>query len=199
MRILIGCEKSQEICIAFREIGHEAYSCDLVDCIGGYPQWHIKDDVLNHLNDGWDLGIFHPTCTYLTKAGCRWLFPKGKLNLERYKKGLVAKEFFLKLLHANIPMIVIENPIPHKVFDMPKETQIIQPFEYGHPFKKSTCLWLKNLPKLKPTNIVKPTYYIDKKGIRHTILNGWSRERKQKTFRGIAKAMAEQWGKQSPE
>ena len=194
MRVLVACEFSQEVCKAFRERGHEAYSCDILPTEGN-PEWHIQDDVLEHLDDGWDLMIAHPPCTYLTKAGTRWLYAGHKLNQERYKKGLEAKEFFMKLWKANIPMIVIENPIPHKIFNMPKETQIIQPYEFGHPFKKSTCLWIKGLLNLKPTNLVTPEYYIDKKGIQHSKLTGWRKKKKSKTFLGIAKAMAEQWGK----
>ncbi len=194
MKILIACEESQAVCKEFRKLGHEAYSCDILPCSGGHPEWHIQGDVLEQVDKGWDLMIAHPPCTYLTKAGTRWLYPKGILNEERYKKGLQAKEFLFKLLNANIPMIAVENPKPQKIFEMPKETQIIQPCEFGHKLKKTTFLWLKNLPKLKPTEIVEPEYYIDRKGIRHTKLNGWSSKRKSKTFKGIAKAMAEQWG-----
>lgn len=195
MRVLVACEESQEVTKAFRRLGHEAFSCDILDCSGGHPEWHIKGDVLEQLDKGWDLMIAHPPCTYLSKAGCRWLFPKGELNRERYKKGLEAKDFFFKFINADIPMIAVENPVSHKVFKMPQEIQRIQPCEFGHKLKKTTCLWLKNLPKLEPTEIVEPEYYIDKKGIRHSKLNGWSAKRKSKTFRGIAKAMAEQWGK----
>ncbi len=160
-----------------------------------YPGRCLKQLDKTFINDykGWDLMIAHPPCTYLTKAGCRWLYPKGILNKERYEKGLKGKEFFFKLLNANIPMIAIENPYPQKIYEMPKESQIIQPCEFGHKLKKTTFLWLKNLPLLKPTEIVEPEYYIDKKGIRHSKMNGWSAKRKSKTFSGIAKAMAEQW------
>ena len=194
MKVLIACEESQTVCNEFRKLGYEAFSCDILPCSGGHPEWHIKGDVLEQLDKGWDLMIAHPPCTFLTKAGTRWLFPKGKINQERHTKGLKAKEFFLTLLNADIPRIAVENPVPHKIFEMPKETQIIQPCEFGHKLKKTTCLWLKGLPKLKPTKIVEPEFYIDKKGIRHTKLTGWSVKRKSKTFRGIAKAMAEQWG-----
>ncbi len=203
MRVLVACEESQAVCKEFRKLGHEAYSCDILPCSGGEPQWHIQRNVLNCLGKlpqnnmkGWDLMIAHPPCTYLTKAGCRWLYPKGVLNEERYKKGLEAKEFFFKLLNANISMIAIENPKPQKIFEIPKESQIIQPCEFGHKLKKTTFLWLKNLPLLKPTEIVKPEYYIDRKGIKHTKLTGWSAKRKSKTFPGIARAMAEQWSSQ---
>ena len=201
MRVLIAGEESQTVCKEFRKLGHEAFSCDILPCSGGEPQWHIQRDVLNCLGKlpqnnmkGWDLMIAHPPCTFLTRAGCRWLFPKGQLSTGRFDKGLEAKEFFFKLIEANIPKIAIENPVPHKVFLMPEETQKIQPCEFGHKLKKTTYLWLKGLPKLKPTNIVDPEYYTDKKGIRHSKLTGWSAKRKSKTFSGIARAMAEQWG-----
>jgi len=194
MKVLVACEESQEVCKAFRKLGHEAFSCDLQECSGCHPEWHIKDNVLKHLNDGWDLMIAHPPCTYLTHAACRWLYPKGKLNQERYLKGLKAKEFFFKLLNSNIPLIAIENPKPSPIYELPKPSQIIQPYEFGHKLQKKTLLWLKGLQKLNPTNIVKPEWYYDHKGIRHTKLTGWSQKRKSKTFEGIAKAMAEQWG-----
>lgn len=194
MKVLVACEESQEVCKAFRELGHEAYSCDILPCSGGHPEWHIQGDVLKHLDKGWDMMIAHPPCTYLSRGGCRWLFPKGVLNKERYKKGIEAKKFFEKLRNTNIPLIAVENPIPHKVFNMPKHTQIIQPYEYGHKAQKSTLLWLKGLPELKPTNIVEPEYYICKKGWRHSKFTAnWDSKKKSVTFKGIAKAMAEQW------
>ena len=173
MRVLVACEESQVVCKAFRERGHEAYSCDIVDCSGGHPEWHIKQDVLplvngfcsfetmdgtkHHIDSKWDLLIAHPPCTYLSNAGACRLYPsKGQLNQERYQKGLEAKEFFLKFLNADCEKIAVENPVPSKIFALPKYTQIIQPYEYGHPFTKKTCLWLKGLPKLTPTDVVKP-------------------------------------------
>ena len=195
MKILIACEESQAVCKEFRKLGHEAFSCDTQECSGGHPEWHIQDDVLNHLEDGWDMMIAHPPCTYLSRAGTRWLFAGKKLNQERYEKGLEAKGFFMRLLNAKIPKIVVENPYPHKVFEMPKESQTINPFEFGHPFTKKTLLWLKGLPHLKPTKIVEPEYYICKKGWRHSKFTAnWDAKKKSKTFSGIAKAMAEQWG-----
>lgn len=193
MKVLIACEESQEVTKAFRRLGHEAFSCDILPCSGGHPEWHIQDDVLKHLEEGWDLMIAHPPCTYLTHAGCRWLYPKGKLNRERYGKGIKAKKFLMKLLNADIPMIAIENPFPSPIYKLPKPTQIIQPYQFGHGVSKKTLLWLKGLPKLEPTEIVSCEYYFDKKGVRHSILTGWSPRRKSKTFSGIAKAMAEQW------
>lgn len=208
MRVLIACEESQEVCKAFRQLGHEAFSCDILPCSGGHPEWHIQHNCLDVIYQNekdiffkgvphyWDLLIAHPPCTFLSKAGTRWLYPKGKLNEERYKKGLEAKSFFMKLKNAPIQKIVIENPVPHKVFDMPKETQRIQPYEFGHPIKKTTLLWIKGLPKLVPTNIIRERKeYVDRKGIKHTELNNWSAKKSSKTFQGIAKAMAEQWGR----
>jgi len=202
MNVLIACEESQEVCKAFRKLGHEAFSCDTQECSGGHPEWHIHDDVLKHLDDGWDLMIAHPPCTYITKAGTRWLYAGHKLNQERYKQGLQAKKFFLKLLNADIPMIAVENPIPHKVFDMPEETQIIQPYYFGHKVQKTTYLWLKNLPKLQSTNSIMkeitPEFMRDNKGIKHSkwfMDCGFNSKLKSKTFEGIAKAMAEQWGR----
>ena len=194
MKVLVACEESQRVCIAFRAKGHEAYSCDIEPCSGGHPEWHIQDDVLKHLGDNWDLIIAHPPCTYLSNAGARFLYPKGVLNEERYKKGLEAKEFFLKLYNADCPKICVENPVSSKIFNMPKHTQEIQPYYFGHPFKKKTRLWLKGLEPLKPTNIVEVS---ESTKIAGNWFNKGGKERQKnrsKTFEGIAKAMAEQWG-----
>ena len=194
MKVLIACEESQRVCTAFREKGHEAYSCDIEPCSGGHPEWHIQDDVLKHLDKGWDLIIAHPPCTYLSNAGARFLYPKGVLNQERLKKGLEAKEFFMKLYNANCPKICVENPVSSKIFDMPPHTQEIQPFEFGHPFKKKTRLWLKGLDPLKPTEIVDVS---ESTKIAGNWFNKGGKDRQKnrsKTFEGIAKAMAEQWG-----
>lgn len=193
MRVLVACEESQRVCISFRELGHEAYSCDIQECSGGHPEWHIQDDVLNHL-EGWDLIIAHPPCTYLSNAGASCLFKDGKLNDERYQKGLLGKEFFLKLYNAPCSKICIENPVPSKIYKLPKYTQIIEPYYFGEKYKKKTCLWLKGLPPLVPTKIVNnpiPT--------NNAIwFNNGSKEERQKvrskTFWGIARAMAYQWG-----
>lgn len=226
---MIACEESQEVCKAFRALGHEAYSCDLQDCSGGHPEWHIKRDVLWILNPhiisipgkltgiwfftmdgekhlfrgGWDLIIAHPPCTYLSNAGARWLYAGGKLNEERYKKGLDGKAFFMKFLQADCPRIAVENPIPSSVYEMPPCTQIIQPYEYGEPWSKKTCLWLKGLPPLQPTDIVdehKPYCSSGSYSRGHdpkykgASRRGGSAKSRSKTFPGVAKAMAEQWG-----
>src|SRR3990167_10550087 len=142
MKILVACEESQTVCKAFRAKGHKAYSCDILPPSGGKPEWHIQDDVLKHLNEGWDLMIAHPPCTYLTNAGAVHYYGKKAKNIEeRKEKGFAAKEFFMALLNANIEKICVENPYPLKMFGLPTHTQIIQPFEHGHPFRKKTCLW----------------------------------------------------------
>lgn len=194
MKILIACEESQAVCKAFRKKGHEAYSCDILPCSGGHPEWHIQGDVLEQLDKDWDIMIAHPPCTYLSNAGAVHLYPKGKLNKERLKKGLVAKEFFMKLYNADIPKICVENPIPSKVYGLPQYTQTVQPYEHGHPYSKKTCLWLKGLPELKPTKIIK-NYQSTK--VAGNWFNKGGKDRKinrSKTFTGIANAMANQWG-----
>lgn len=194
MRVLVACEESQEVTKAFRNLGHEAFSCDIQDCSGGHPEWHIKDDVLNIINNKWDIMIAHPPCTFLSIAGARHLYKKGELNIERYEKGLVAKEFFMKLFNANIKYICIENPTPLKIFDLPMFSQVVQPYEFGHPFSKRTLLWLKGLPALLPTDI------IWQKNVKTTKESDWfnkggldRQKNRSKTFEGIAVAMAEQW------
>lgn len=220
MKVLVACEESQAVCKAFREKGHEAYSADIQDCSGGHPEWHIKGDVIPYINgnckfktmDGtehtiegkWNILIAHPPCTYMSNAGACRLYPKkGQLNQERYQKGLEAKDFFLQFINADCDKIAVENPIPSKVFELPKYTQSIQPYEHGHPFTKKTCLWLKNLPPLKPTEIVEPkgpyvcgNSEIWKKQAANGIVYGKEKSAKHrsKTFAGIAQAMAEQWG-----
>ena len=154
-KILVACEESQTITKEFRFLGYEAYSCDIQDCSGGHPEWHIIGDAIKEAYSGkYNLMIAHPPCTYLSNAGARWLYPKGKLNNERYKKGLNAKEFFIKLLSCPIERVCIENPLPSKIFDLPNHTQVIQPYQFGDPYSKKTLLWLKNLPLLKYTDIV---------------------------------------------
>lgn len=209
MKVLVACEESQSVCAAFRERGHEAYSCDIQDCSGGHSEWHIKEDVLPLLNgncefttvDGthhdiagkWDLIIAHPPCTYISNAGARFLYPKGILNEERLKLGIKATHFFLGIYYADCPRIAIENPVPSTIYCLPQYTQIIQPWMFGHPVQKKTCLWLKGLPKLKPTNICEDR---QSSKIAGNWFNKGGKERQKnraKTFPGIAKAMAEQW------
>lgn len=195
-KVLVACEYSGVVRDAFAALGFDAWSCDILPT--EKPGNHLQCDVMEILNDGWDLMIAHPPCTYLSRAGTRWLFPKGILNKERFDKGMEARGFFEALLAAPIPMIAIENPMPHKVFGMPEPTQIIQPWQHGHEAQKTTLLWLKNLPQLKETNVVgKGEYFYDKvNGWRHTkwFMSNTCQKARSKTFDGIAKGMAAQWG-----
>ena len=200
MKVLIACEESQEVCKAFRELGHEAYSCDILQCSGGHLEWHIQDDVLKHLDDGWDLMIAHPPCTDLAVSGARHF--KEKIANGSQQQSI---DFFMKLINANIPKIAVENPIGIMSSKFRKPDQIIQPYQFGHNVSKSTCLWLKNLSKLEHTNVVDKGEFkewIDKKGNKkrqHIWYYNALRQKntgglRSKTFTGIAKAMANQWG-----
>ena len=192
MKILIACEYSGTVRDAFAAKGHDAWSCDILptESTGN----HFQGDVLEHLDKGWDMMIAHPPCTYLSNAGARFLYPKGKLNEDRYKLGLKAKKFFIALYNAPINKICVENPISSKIFALPKYSQIIQPYEYGHPIQKRTCLWLKNLSELKPTDII-----LKKQSTK--IPGNWfnkggkdRQKNRSKFFKGFANAMAAQWG-----
>ena len=209
INILVACEESQRVCEAFRKRGGKAYPCDIIECSGGHPEWHIMQDVIPLLNGGcsfktmdgiehsidgkWDLIIAHPPCTYLSNAGARFLYPKGVLNEERLAKGMIAKDFFMHFYNADCDRIAIENPIPSKVYGLPPYTQTIQPWMFGHPVQKKTCLWLNGLPELQPTNVVEERQSTKIPG---NWFNSGGKERQKnraKTFPGIAKAMAEQW------
>ena len=221
MNILIACEESQEVCKAFREKGHKVFSCDLQECSGGHPEWHIKGDVLKvingncifetqdgHLNsqpEQWDMIIAHPPCTYLTVTGNRWFNFKhyGDAAKERYNERCKAIVFFMQIAKANCKKICIENPVGIMSTVWTKPNQIIQPYMFGEPFEKKTCLWLNGLPKLKPTNIIKPPKRIKFESGRSMpawYADSWELPKEErakirsKTFTGIAKAMAEQWG-----
>ena len=192
MKVLIACEYSGIVRDAFAAKGHDAWSCDILPTEN--PGNHIQDDVLKYLDKDWDLMIAHPPCTYLSNAGARFLYPKGKLNEERYKLGLKGKEFFMALYNAPINKICVENPISSKIFALPKHTQTIQPYEYGHPIQKKTCLWLKNLDNLKPIKILKKPQSTKIAG---NWFNKGGKDRQKnrsKFFQGIADAMADQWG-----
>lgn len=215
-KVLITCEESQAVCKAFRERGHEAYSCDIQEPSGGHPEWHIHGDAIAALQGGeivtmdgkvhdvgkWDLLIAHPPCTYLSNAGARHLWKGHQLQADRVMLGIKARDFFMRLWWAKIEKICVENPVPSKIFVMPERSQIIQPCQFGHPYTKRTCLWLQNLPPLKPTNIVKPTAtwcpsgsYSHNHGEQHKGMFTTDRAKnRSKTFPGIAAAMAEQWG-----
>lgn len=207
--VLVACEESQAVCIAFRERGIEAYSCDILEQSGGHPEWHIQGDVLQLINgncefttsDGkrhsiigkWSLLIAHPPCTYISNAGARHLYAGGSLNEERLRKGIKATHFFLRFLYADCDRIAVENPVPSTVYCLPKYTQIIQPWMFGHPQQKKTCLWLKCLNPLLPTDITSER--TSTKVARWFNTGGKDRQKNRaKTFRGIAKAMAKQFG-----
>lgn len=193
MRILVACEESQRVTKAFRDLGHEAWSCDILETSGNNPEWHIQGDALKLLDDSWDMLIAFPPCTYLSNAGATSLYPKGILNHERYLKGLEGKAFFMKFYDAPIKRICVENPVPSKIFNLPQRTQIIQPYWFGDPYSKKTCLWLKNLPKLEPTNMCQT--WESTTTAKWYNNGGKDRQRnRSKIFPGIALAMAEQWG-----
>lgn len=202
MRILVACEESQAVTIEFRQLGHEAHSCDIEPCSGGHPEWHLQQDVLPLLREHWDMIIAFPPCTYLSNAGACRLYPqKGVLNMKRYRKGLEAKEFFMAFYNADCPRVAIENPVSSTVFDMPEHTQEIQPYMFGHPYTKKTRLWLRGVPLLIPTDIVEPigpycpagTSRKDKSKY-GSAKRGEDAKNRSKTFPGVAKAMAQQWG-----
>lgn len=218
MNILIACEESQRVCTAFRNQGHTAFSCDIQECSGGHPEWHIQSDVIPLLNGNctfkdcsgvshsiigrWDMIIAHPPCTYMSKAGARWMYPKAHLiDEERLKKALKAKDFFMKFLNADCERIVVENPVPLKIVGLPQPTQKIQPYQFGEPYSKATCLWIIGLNPLIPTTILseyKPFLPSNtggaKRGQSHSKGFAHNSKTASKTFYGIAKAMAEQWG-----
>ena len=146
MRVIVACEETQAVTKELRRLGHEAYSCDIIECSGGHPEWHLLADARELIKMKWDMIIAHPPCTYLTNAGARHLWKGHQLNEERYEKGLLAKEFFMAFLNADCPRIAVENPTPSKIFGLPKCSQSIQPYQFGHPYTKRTNLWLKGLP-----------------------------------------------------
>ena len=209
-RVLIACEESQAVCKEFRALGHEAYSADILPCSGGYPEWHIQGDVTKILNDGWDLMIAHPPCTYLAVSGARWLYNKdGSRNEERFANQTEALAFVQLLMDAPIERIAIENPVSVISTHIRKPEQIVQPYMFGDQASKTTCLWLKKLPLLEPTEIVGKGEFVeweDKNGKKKRqakwYLDALSKAKtsderrtlRSKTFIGIAKAMADQWG-----
>lgn len=217
MNILVACEESQAVTIEARKRGHNAFSCDIIECSGGHPEWHIKGSVLPLLNgrcsfqtmDGkthtiesrWDMIIAFPPCTKTSNAGARHLYAGGMLNIQRYYDGLCGKALFLAIWAADCDKVIIENPTPSKVFDYPEPTQAVQPYEHGHPFTKKTLLWERGVEPLKPTNIVEPERtwcpsgsYSGKHGEKHRGMFTTDRAKnRSKTFPGIARAMIEQW------
>jgi site-specific DNA-cytosine methylase len=206
-KVLLACEESQVVTKAFRKKGHEAYSCDIEPCSGGHPEWHIQDDVLKYLDDNWDLMIAFPPCTYLSNAGIRWFNEEryGDQARNRKRERVKGAEFFMALYNANISKIAIENPVGWMNSNFRKPDQIIQPYYFGDAESKRTCLWLKNLPLLEHTEVVKPKIYgYYKKGkkkgqpIYGTSYCQFSEDRgkiRSKFWPGISNAMVDQWGK----
>ena len=205
MKVLVACEESQAVCKEFRKLGHEAYSCDIVPCSGGHPEWHLQQDVIPLLKEKWDMIIAFPPCTYLTVTGNRWfnIDRYGEKAIQRHKDRKDAIDFFMTFANADCEKIAIENPVGIMSSEWRKPNQIINPWQFGDAFEKKTCLWLKGLPELKPTNIIEkpprvkfesgktmPVWYAD----------AWHLPKEEraklrsKTFPGIARAMAEQWG-----
>ena len=220
MKILVACEESQAVTIEMRRLGHEAYSCDIIECSGGYPEWHIMQDVLPLLNgfctfrtmDGaehiingrWDMIIAFPPCTYLTVTGNRWfnIDRYGERAIQRHKDRKDAINFFMAFANADCEKIAIENPVGIMSSEWRKPNQIINPYEFGDAFEKKICLWLKGLPELTHTNIVEipPRIKFDSgKSMASWYAEAWHLPKEKraklrsKTFHGIAKAMAEQW------
>jgi hypothetical protein len=213
MKIYVECEESQTVCKSFRLLGFEAYSRDIKDCSGGKPEWHIKGNSLDYINDYSDIRICHPVCKFLANSGVKNLVRNGRrINPERWDKLEEAIMFFNSFKKANSKMIAIENPIPHCyardgfknrygrwVEGIGGYTQIVQPWQFGHKEMKATCLWLMNLPKLKPTNVVGPPPKDVEERKQwakvHRMPPGPDRERlRSKTYKGIANAMSDQWG-----
>lgn len=208
MRVLVACEESQEVCKAFRELGHEAYSADIQEPSGGHPEWHILGDAVplingecvfqtmdgqeHHIDGEWDMLIAHPPCTHLAVSGMRW-FKEGKKPIYLQDE---AADFFMKFIGARCKRIAVENPVCIMSTRYKKPTQIINPYQFGHPEQKKTCLWLKGRPLLKETKNVYDymlTLPVKERTRIWQLGSGHSKER-SKTFPGIAKAMAEQWG-----
>lgn len=218
IKVLVACEESQRVCKAFRELGNEAYSCDLKDCSGGHPEWHIKGDVTPLLNgncefvtsDGehhnitgkWDLIIGHPECTYLAVSGNKHFNEAvyGDKARERKIRREEAVDFFMTIANADCDHIAIENPVGVMSTRWKKPDQIIQPYMFGDAFEKKTCLWLKGLPPLVETNAVTPPpRQVVRSGKTlpawYSNCGGDRRTARSKTFPGVAKAIATQWSK----
>ena len=204
-RVLVACERNQFVTMAFRSKGIEAYNCDIQPCKGGHPEWHIQCDAIQMLKLPWDLIIAHPPCTYLTCAGAVRLYNKDHSikDYERLMRGMEAAEFFNCFLNADCERIAVENPRMMEIFGVRKPDQYIEPYQFGHKWKKKTGLWLKNLPNLKPSNIVEPdglwvgSSSAQRLGVSSSVMSLKSKrnaEIRSMTFPGIATAMAEQWG-----
>ncbi|EAI4441008.1 hypothetical protein A0Z62_04540 [Campylobacter lari] len=232
INIIVACEESQRVCIEFRKLGFNAYSCDLLECSGNHPEWHFNHDIFSIIkNKGgitqsgininvkkWDMMIAHPPCTFLAVSGAKWYYHPDDKDLpiakrrphpkfpNRAKDREIAVKFFIDLTKVEIPYIAIENPIGIMNTRYRKADQIVQPYHFGDSASKKTCLWLKNLPPLKYTNIVEPGEFIEFKSgkrIAKWYSDGLTKTKsakerqiwRSKTFPGFAKAIAEQWGK----
>jgi len=212
MRVLVACEESQAVTKELRRLGHEAYSCDIQECSGGHPEWHLQVDALELLKMSWDMIIAHPPCTYLTVTGNRWfnVDKYGDKAKQRYKDREKAVEFFMAFVNADCPRIAVENPVGYMSTHYRKPDQIIQPYMFGDHARKATCLWLKGLPPLEPTSIVDPgeilrggysvgasaNYARDENGKIIPWNDPRTAKARSKTFPGIARAIAEQWTKE---
>lgn len=190
MKILVGCEFSGIVREAFRKHGHNAWSCDLLSA-DDKSEYHIQDDILNHLDEDWDIAIFHPPCTFLTISANKWYKDELDMFSDRQNSRIDAIKFFMQLINCNIPKVAVENPIGVMSSRYRKPDQILQPWMFGHGETKATCLWLKGLPKLEPTDIVsgreQRLHYLPKTDDRWKL--------RSITFQGIADAMAKQWTK----
>jgi len=206
MKILVACEESQAVTIELRKLGHEAYSCDLLAQSGGHPEWHYQQDITELLKQKWDMIIAFPPCTYLTVTGNRWFNIEryGDKAIQRHKDREEAIKFFMMFANADCEKIVIENPVGVMSSEWRKPNQIINPYQFGDPFEKKTCLWIKGLPNLVPTDIVVPpkrTEFASGKTMPAWYAEAWKLPKEEraklrsKTFPGIAKAMATQWTK----
>lgn len=204
MKVLLACEESQAVTKELRKLGYEAFSCDILPCSGGHPEWHLQQDVKEVLKQDWDMIIAFPPCTFLTVTGNRWfnIDKYGDKARKRHKDREEAIEFFMMLANADCPRIAIENPVGVMSSYWRKPNQIVNPYQFGDPFEKKTCLWLKGLPELVPTDIVEPaprTQFESGKSMPTWYAEAWKLPKEErsklrsKTFPGIAKAMAEQW------
>jgi len=214
MKVLVACEESQAVTIELRKLGHEAYSCDILPCSGGHPEWHLQKDITGVLKEKWDMIIAFPPCTYLTVTGNRWfnIEKYGDKAIKRHEDRKEAVKFFMMFANADCEKIAIENPIGIMSTEHKKPTQVINPYQFGHDASKKTCLWLKGLPKLEPSGYIKPRIANGMKrwgnqmdcGNNITKNNdgkilAWGTDDimkvRSKTYPGIAKAIAIQWTK----
>ena len=204
LKILVACEESQAVTIELRKLGHEAYSNDIIQCSGGHPEWHIQKSTLDIMNDGWDMIIAFPPCTYLTVTGNRWFNIEryGEKAIQRHKDREWAVDFFKAIYNSDCEKVAIENPVGVMSTLFKKPNQIVNPFQFGDAFEKKTCLWLKGLDKLEYTDVVTPpkrTEFASGKTMPSWYADAWRLPKEEraklrsKTFPGIAKAMAEQW------